>query len=498
MPSQRGLKLLLSVLAFPAGTGAIAHTLSGHYRSLMNFDGTFFLVQATEELYDSGIPKVPKDVEKAVEWMLERKRIDKIGDEIGNSQSSKLNLKPRSTSDNSATKEQDKPEIFKDDNKEKKNYWCRYFDYSGGKDNVIMQYDPFCTLYNIFEAPDPAIQLKQVSAGSTSQNQNHKQQTIKLSDFQNKTEDLETKRLKSNNEFKRGGFYILKLDKNKIPRANSTFTIEITKPGIDKWNSERTYQPKISSVRIQAQLTGDPADNVELTFSNSWPSSRLIVKRVTENSAGTIVDTPSETTSSSSSTDNEEATSYYFKHSNNSNDEKLHIEHAWSFGSKTQSGISSGPTVTTNTKDEKFDLSTLDRAPLKNFVNNAQSPQQTTSEEKHYLFKSVSDFWKYNVGDKIDLYKSIKPKNGQVQTLETEETKIGTFEIVAGALVNLSRSLIRCVRKDQLSKKTEFKPNLQQEEGLLIASSEDIEKDYCNKDGAPSTVLILLGYNGSV
>ncbi|RAO95099.1 hypothetical protein DNK47_01690, partial [Mycoplasma wenyonii] len=321
MPSQRGLKLLLSVLGFPAGAGTIAYTLSGRYTSLMNFDGTFFLVKATQELYDDGIPKVPKDVQDAMDWVLGRK--DTEYKSSGNGQARRRKKReteqqsqtPQVTSSDSTTQEE-KPEIFADDSKKKK-YWCRYFDYSGGRDNVIMQYDPFCTLYNVFDLKSLNSSLQQASTDTTSQIQN-KQITVKLEDFQAKTEDLEKKRLKSNAEFKKGGFYVLKLDKNKIPQANSTFTIEITKPGKDKWRAEKTYQPKISAVKIQAQLTGDPFDSVKLIFSNPLPSSRLLVKKVNE--TVTVVDSSELSTSPPSE---DEDASYYFKSSKNG-DEKLY------------------------------------------------------------------------------------------------------------------------------------------------------------------------------
>lgn len=311
----------------------------------MNFDGRFFLVKATQELYDTGIPKVPKDVREAAEWILEKEKVENSKGKGGKSSRKKRETKNQPLTPTSASpeKEQEKPEIFEDDSKNKK-YWCRYFDYSGGKDNVIMQYDPFCTLYNVFDLEDLNSSPQQAGTSNTDQN---KQITIKLNDFQNKTKDLETKRLKKNSEFKRGGFYVLRLDKNKIPNVNSTFTIEITQPGTDKWKAEKTYQPKISEVKIQAKLTGDPLDSVKLTFSDPFPSSRLLVKKVKDETI--TVDSPTDSTAQSPSSDDED-TAYYFKNSTNG-EEKLYVEHAWSFGNGSQV---QGTKVNVSTQKQKF------------------------------------------------------------------------------------------------------------------------------------------------
>ncbi|RAO94804.1 hypothetical protein DNK47_03045, partial [Mycoplasma wenyonii] len=189
----------------------------------------------------------------------------------------------------------------------------------------------------------------------------------------------------------------------------------------------------------------------------------------------------------------DEDASYYFKSSKNG-DEKLYVENVWSFGSGAQGAV---PKATTQPPNKKFDLTTLDKEPLKNFGSSSQQPSQPTSEEKHYLFKNVSDFWQYQVGDTIELYKSTKPKNGDQQQVEGQEKKIGAFSVVAGVVTNLSPTLLRCVSKEQYDKQ-EFKANLRSSgENLLIDRAKDPRGDYCRKD-EPAPVLVLIGYNGDV
>ncbi|AHC40372.1 hypothetical protein OVS_02910 [Mycoplasma ovis str. Michigan] len=514
MSFPKGLRLAFSFLGIPAGIGVGAHQITDYYSSLMDFSGTFFLVKVTEGLFDKGIPVVPKDVEKAVDAILKQKQqalelikkkrirplLEDLDDDLADQSEEDghtTNRVRRETTGNIIQQVSEISQVSQTSTQQifgagERKFWCRYFDYSGGKENVILEYDPYCTMYNIFDVKGGA-GAKKVDTSTSNAETNV---VINLTGLQGKTSSLVGKELKSNDEFKKNGYYLLKLDKTKIPNANSSFTIELSEPGDGKRHSERVYHKKIATLKIQAELNGDPWEDVKFNFPSALPSSQLILKKV-ENVIATTVDSSSSSSSSSSPSEGEDV-SYYFK-SSNGNPDKLFVEEAWSLGSNGGSS-SGGGTGGVSELSKKFDLSSLDKEPLEGFKSDQGKKAEgaQNGDNKHYLFNNYSDFWNYKVGDMITLYKSTqsKARRKRREAAETgKEEAQATFQVVSGALT-YSYLSPRCVTKENKAKK-EFKPNLRKESGGLLEIEAAKKKGYCKvKEGLPNHLLILIGYQG--
>ncbi|AFO52060.1 hypothetical protein MHLP_02400 [Candidatus Mycoplasma haematolamae str. Purdue] len=526
----RATKLIGSLVVVPGGIGTSTHFLAELYPSLMNYEGNFFLVKATQELYDNGIPEIPTSVTQSVEKIVQalksaQSQTSQV--QAASSQQSSDSSKYQIIQVSSEASSPQQKEIFSE-----KKYWCRYFDYSRGPAHAIMQYDRNCTLYNIFNvggsaAGTPVAQLASSSLSQTSSQPSQgvpKPEIIDISQINTKSSSLDSTKLKSNSQFKKGAFYLLELDKTKIPGVNPFYHIELTEEGPNTWGTERTYHKKITTLKVKAPLTGNTREKMKFSFAGNLPSSLLLLKKVANGTqavafqaGGPPAEQVSESSESSSSQDQQY--SYILKRENETqgqSQDHVTVLNMYTVPVKGSQGESL----------KSLDLTLLDKVSYKPWEKQAEDDGKSSNNgssitsllgnmiwsligpalvpkesEKYYLVKTVSDFWKYNKGEKVTFYKvtetpkpSRRRRNTETQSAqERKETQLAKFEVVTGLLAHVATPL-RCLPPGDWLSTTALrlqKPGFR-ESGKLYTEAKNPE--FCkNKNNLPPYTIILLG-----
>ncbi|CBZ40516.1 hypothetical protein, weakly similar to ciliary adhesin protein P97 [Mycoplasma suis KI3806] len=527
MALWRGAKLAASLLLAPSGAGIGTHLLNTYYTSIMTFDGEFFLVQAVEDLFDTGIPHIPEDIitkaeevakqlQQAKQQEQQQQQQESQVQEQGSQVKSKLEEIKKKREENLKNQQ-----IFGE-----KKYWCRYFEYSRadsgtGIKDVTMEYDPNCKIYKIFplnkEDQNPqqqTLQVSRVSGGSSSssstssssssipQSQQKKSnlgpQVFDISQINTRGQQLKNLELKNNDDYQKGAFYLLKLDKSKITKANSMIKIELAKKpdNVNKY-SENQYHEKITTLQLKAPLMGDKSQDVDFEFKNSaFPASLLLVKKSkaqqqlqiaqqaegSSNQGKKSEGTPNqgkkaEGTQNQGKKEEEPRKVYELKNSTNEErkkklpnqpqqkfEEKVGVNGIWRFPliPVTEKGADlSGLDMRLMYKLDEKKYSELNKNDENknswgNLLLNLVTGIFTWGSEEYYLVGTNNKFWNYQVGDQIQLLESTQ-KNQSEQTSQVsdnsgggggggspssspsqaaEEKQLVSFEIVAGVVAD--------------------------------------------------------------
>ncbi|AGX89039.1 hypothetical protein [Mycoplasma parvum] len=517
MPLSRGISLIGSLLLAPAGFGTAAHFLKSYYRDIMNFEGAYFIVEAITELYDKGIPKIPEEVLKSAKEIaeqLEKEKQSKSQNGVNSSSSASWTLSSSSTSSNGISQDQTQgEEIFS--NGGKKKYWCRLFDYTvskngGGRiENVKLQYDPYCDLFKIITINSNSTSELQKASKNENLEDYLNPQVLDIKEINQKINKLEEAKLKSNSEFQKGAFYVLKVDKNSIPNINVNTIIELSEEpkNLSERFLKQKYHKKIAALRVRAPLIGDISQNVKFEFKNSYPSSMLLVQELSDNVDSILI------SDSNLQAQAQEKVPYYYLKRQNENShlnkgkglDNLNVLNIWEFP-KFLIGKSSSPNL--NKLDlrfaEKIDLDKFGKKDeLKSWWGDITKwfwNSNPSNQGNYYLIRTSDSYWDYKINEKIDLFKVMKPKNGkkEEEKEKNDEKKLSSFKIVAGIISQLPLStkcsLEKFNWKDKLAYPEIFLMEIESKKNKNSLNPEDRFCDEVNNSIPPSSI-ILMGYN---
>ncbi|AGX89041.1 hypothetical protein [Mycoplasma parvum] len=333
-----------------------------------------------------------------------------------------------------------------------------------------------------------------------------KPQVLDIKEINNKINNLKNVELKNNSDFQKGGFYVLKVDKNKIPSIRVNTQIELSETPKERIRfPEQKYHQKIATLKVKAPLVGDILQKVPFKFDVSYPSSMLLVKKINHDSS--LVKTSGE---KNSSNNKEKIYSYFLKNNNKTNQDlnlqKVGVLGIWEF-----------PDFLTSSKSSTSDLSGLDlrfakKVDYANLKGNSHNNNSSwldiilgkeKNKEGYYLIRTDNSYWNYKIKDKINLFRVERKENQENQTnsedASKQEENLTNFEIVSGVIsqIPLSRtcSLKKFTIQDELKNPIIIWEKIQNK--VSTKGTIDPEEKFCeenNENISPST-MILMGYN---